>query len=332
MEKKTNLKVYIPLAIVIIAIVIGGIVWYQDYTKYFTTDDAHVESDNVSVSSKILGRINNIFVQEGDSVKAGMLLAELDSTDLLAQKQQAYASKEQTLANKAQSEAKYLSDLANIKVLEVNVNKTQDDFNRAKSQFAGEVITKEHFDHAKSALETAQAQLEAAKTQLQVSKSQITSAEKAIETSSAQIDVINTQLKNTKLYAPTNGIIAKRWLLAGDVVQPGQSIYTINNTSKFWIIIYLEETNVGKLHIGQKAKYTIDAFPGVTFMGSIFSISTSTASQFSLIPANNASGNFTKVTQRVPIKISIDATEKGDNIALFHLLSGMSSVVKIIKD
>ncbi len=332
MKKKANLKVYIPLTLVIIGIIIGGMLWYQDYSKYITTDDAHVESDNVSVSSKILGRISKIYVEEGDSVKAGMLLAELDSTDLLAQKQQALAAKAQTEASKAQSEAKYYSDQSNIKVLEVALNRAQDDYNRAKNQFAGEVTTKEHFDHAKSTLETAQAQLEAAKSQLQVSKSQITSSQKAIESSIAQIEVINTQLNNTKLYAPNNGVIAKRWLLPGDVVQAGQSIYTINNSSKFWIIVFLEETNVGKLHLGQKAKYSIDAFPDVTFTGKIYSISTSTASEFSLIPANNAAGNFTKVTQRVPIKISIDATEKGDNLSMYHLLSGMSSVVKIIKD
>ena len=279
-----------------------------------------------------MGRISNIYVQEGDSVKAGMLLAELDSTDLIAQKEQAIASKAQTEASKAQSEAKYLSDQSNIKVLEVNLSRAQEDFDRAKSQFAGEVISKEHFDHAKNALETAQAQLEAAKTQLQVSKSQILTSVKAIESSSAQIEVISTQLKNTKLYAPITGVIAKRWLLPGDVVQPGQSIYTINNNNKYWIIVYLEETSVGKLHLGQKAKYSIDAFPGITFMGKIFSISTSTASEFSLIPANNASGNFTKVTQRVPVKISIDATEKGDSLSLYHILSGMSSVVKIVKN
>ncbi len=332
MKKKANLKVYIPLIIVVLGIIIGGILWYQDYSKYFTTDDAHVESDNVSVSSKILGRISKIYAEEGDSVKAGMLLAVLDSTDLLAQKQQAIAAKAQTEASKAQSEAKYISDQSNIKVLEVGLGRAQEDYDRAKSQYAGEVITKEHFDHAKSTLETAQAQLEAAKSQLQVSKSQITTSQKTIESSIAQIEVINTQLNNTKLYAPTNGIIAKRWLLAGDIVQPGQSVYTINNNNKYWVIVYLEETNVGKLHLGQKAKYTIDAFPDVVFIGKIFSVSSNTASEFSLIPANNASGNFTKVTQRVPVKISIDATEKGENLSLFHFLSGMSSVVKIVKD
>jgi len=332
MNKKSNLKVYIPLTIVILAVITGGVFWYLNYSKYISTDDAHVDSDYVSVSSKILGRINKIYKQEGDSVKAGELLAELDSTDLLSQKQQAIAAKAQTEAMKQQSEAKYLFDVENVKVMEVGLSRAKEDFERAKIQFAGDVIPKEQFDHAKKTLETSQAQLNAAGSQLLVSKSQIASSAKAIESSNAQIEVIQTQIGNTRLYAPINGVISKRWLLPGDVDQAGQSIYTVNNNHRFWIIVYLEETHMGSIHLGQKAKFSIDAFPDVIFTGKIFSIGSSTASQFSLIPASNASGNFTKVTQRVPLKISIDGTENGGGLASFHLLSGMSSVVKIIKE
>jgi membrane fusion protein (multidrug efflux system) len=126
-------------------------------------------------------------------------------------------------------------------------------------------------------------------------------------------------------------VAARRWLLAGDIVNPGQSIYTINNNQKFWVTIYLEETKVEKLHIGQATKFTLDTYPDVVFTGKIFFIGSTTASQFSLIPASNASGNFTKVTQRVQIKISIDGTEKGEKLSTFRLMTGMSAVVKIVK-
>ena len=332
MSKKIDFKIYIPLTLVILAVVIGGAYWYLDYSKYIKTDDAFVTSDVVTVSPKIMGRISNVYVEEGDSVKEGDLLAELDSTDLLAQKQQTVASKAQTEAGKSQAEAKYDFDLKNIDVLKIGVERAKEDFDRAKTQYSGGVTTKEQFDHAKKTFETAQAQLDAAKAQLEVSKSTIKSAETTVASSEAQINVINTQLKNTRLYATASGIIAKRWLITGDIVNAGQSIYTINNNSKFWVNVYLEETKVEKLHIGQLAKFTLDTYPNVIFTGKIFVLVSTTASQFSLIPPSNASGNFTKVTQRVPLKISIDGTESEESLTSFRLMTGMSAVVKIVKE
>lgn len=330
-KKKRDWKIYIPLAVVAVLVIIGCVYWYIDYSSYIKTDDAVVASDNVSVSPKIMGRITKLYVEEGDSVKKGQLIAELDSVDLLAQKQQVQTMKAQTEANKAQTEAKYQFDQKNIKVLEIAVDRAKEDFDRAKTQFAGGVVTNEQFDHTKKALESVQAQLDAAKAQLLVSKTQIKSAETAVVSAQAQIGVINTQLNNARLFAPVDGIVAKRWLLTGDICQPGQSIYTINNNNKFWILVYLEETKMGKMKIGQKAKFSLDTYPDVVFTGKIFTMGSTTAAQFSLIPPNNASGNFTKVTQRVAVKISIDGIEGTQKLSTFNFLTGMSAVVKIIK-
>lgn len=330
-KKKKDLKVYIPLAAVILVVIIGVTYWYTDYSKYIKTDDAFVTSDVVTVSPKIMGRVAKIYAEEGDSVKQGQLLAELDSIDLLAQKKQIIALKNQTQVGKTMAEAKYQFDVKNIDVLKINVERAKEDYDRSKAQFAGGVTTKEQYDHTKKALETAQAQYEAAKSQVQVSKTQITSAESSIASSQTSIEAINTQLKNTKLYAPVSGIVAKRWLLPGDIANMGQSVFTVNNNSKFWVMVYLEETNMEKLHVGQSAKFTLDTYDGVTFTGKIFLLGSTTASQFSLIPPSNASGNFTKVTQRVPIKISIDGTEKGEKLSKYRLMTGMSAVVKIVK-
>ena len=330
-KEKKDWKIYIPLTIVILLVLTGGIYWYMDYSKYIRTDDAIVASDNVSVSPKIMGRISKLYVEEGDSVKKGQLLAELDSIDLLAQKQQVNATKSQTVANKAQAEAKLQYDEKNIKVLQIGLEKSKEDYDRAKAQFSGGVITKEQYDHLKKAEETAQAQLDAAQSQILVSKTMIKSAETAVAGAQAQIGVITTQLNNTRLFSPVEGVVAKRWLLAGDIAQPSQSIYTINNNNKFWILVFLEETKMEDLHLGQKAKFSLDTYPDVVFTGKIFTMGSTTASQFSLIPANNASGNFTKVTQRVAIKISIDGTEDAKKLSSFNLMTGMSAVVKIIK-
>ena len=173
--------------------------------------------------------------------------------------------------------------------------------------------------------------MDAAKAQLLVSKSMISSASASVETANAQIKVLDAQLKNTRLYAPADGVVAKRWLLPGDVVQPSQSVFTITMSKKLWIVAYLEETKISDVHTGQTVKFTIDAFPDVKFTGKVFLVGSSTASVFSLIPANNASGNFTKVTQRIPIRISIDGANNNKEISSFNILSGMSVVVKILK-
>jgi membrane fusion protein, multidrug efflux system len=335
MKEETNkkrLKVYIPLALVIIIVIAGAWYWYKDYSTYITSDDAHVDADNVNIGSKILGRIASIYANEGDAVKKGMLLADLDSTDLLAQRNQSVALKLQAHASLSQSEAKYNSDQKSLRVLEISVERATEDMNRAKIQSEGGVITQEQLEHTRKALETANAQLDAAKSQLQVSKSMITSASASVETANAQIKVLDAQLRNTKLFAPADGIVAKRWLMPGDVVQPGQAVFTVTMSKNLWVISYLEETRIAEIHPGQSVKFTIDAFPDVKFNGKIFLVGSSTASVFSLIPANNASGNFTKVTQRIPVRISIDSTDDNKDLSSLNILSGMSAVVKIIKE
>jgi membrane fusion protein, multidrug efflux system len=331
-DSKKQLKVYIPLAIVIIGVLIGAWLWYKDYSMYITSDDAHVDADNVSVGSKILGRIATIYAQEGDKVTQGTLLVDLDSTDLLAQRNQTVAMRAQAQANHNQAEIKYNSDQKSLRVLEISLDRATEDLNRAKSQSEGGVITQEQFDHIKKTFETATAQLDAGKSQLLVSKSMIASAVASVETTNAQIKVLDAQLKNTKLYAPADGVLAKRWLLPGDVVQPSQAIFTMTISKNLWVTSYLEETKISDVKTGQKVKFTIDAFPDVKFSGKIFMVGSSTSSVFSLIPANNASGNFTKVTQRIPVKISIESTENNTDLASLNILSGMSAVVKIVKN
>jgi membrane fusion protein (multidrug efflux system) len=328
-SKKKKIGIYIPVGVVILIILTGAIFWYRDYSKYFTTDDAHVDANNITVSSKMLGRIAAIYADEGDFVQKGELLAVLDSSDLIAQKNQAEAAREQTRINLNQAIAKYNSDLKSLRVMEINLERATEDIERAKKQAAGEVITEEQMDHISKAYEAASAQLDASRALLQVSKSQINLAEAAIKTADAQIKVIETQLKNTKLFSPANGLVAKRWLLPGDIMQPSQSVFTITDTSDLWIVAFLEETKISGIHDGQKVRLTIDAFPHKKFSGKVFNIGTSTASVFSLIPPNNASGNFTKVTQRIPLRISIDSADDGSQISSFNIKTGMSAVVKI---
>ncbi len=139
-------------------------------------------------------------------------------------------------------------------------------------------------------------------------------------------------LKNTSIYSPMDGVVAKSWTLTGDVVSPGQPIFTIYDIKNVWVIADLEETKLSSIKIGDKAEISVDAYPEQNFEGKIYQLGSNTASQFSLIPPSNASGNFTKVTQRIPIKITIEPitqTGKPDPNKNINLLPGMSVEISI---
>ncbi len=292
-------RLIIPLLILIVIMAVGGYYWYMNMQNYVSTDDAYVDANDVSISTKMLGRITFLGTDEGDTVKAGQILVKLDDSDLRAQEESAKAGLE--LVQKS------------VPLAQINVSRAQDDFNRAQVQYKGGIITKEQYDHTQKSFEAAQAEYN-----IELSK---------ITTAKAQIGVIETQLNNTVITAPMDGVVAKRWVITGDVVQAGQPIFTIYDIKNTWITANLEETKLGHVHIGDIVDISVDSYPNINFTGKVFEIGSYTASEFSLIPPNNASGNFTKVTQRVPIKISLQdpVTNKQEPI----LRPGMSVEVSI---
>jgi membrane fusion protein, multidrug efflux system len=329
-KKPGNKKVFIPLAIVIISVLGISSYYYWQYLKFESTDDAIIDCNTVALGPKIMSRIVKLYVDEGDSVKAGQLVTELDSADLKAQKYQAEANAFQMQTNVAQAESKLNAEKDNLKVLEINAEKAKIDFERASKQKEADVITQEQYENIRKAYQSANAQFVAAQTQLKVTRALIESAHAAVENSRAQVNVISAQIKNTRLYSPFDGIVAKRWLLPGDIAQAGQTVLTLNNDNPLWISVFIEETKLKNIYIGQNAEFNIDAVPEVIFFGKVFSIGNNTASRFALIPPSNASGNFTKITQRVQLKVSIDSVSRG-NVRNYKLLTGMSAVIKLVK-
>lgn len=296
-------RVIIPLILLVIAMA-AVVYWYIGTLQYASTDDSFIDANRMSISSKILGRIVKLTADEGDSVKKGQMLVKLDSADLLAQIYQAKAALDLSKES--------------INLAKVNVDKAQQDFSRAENQFKNNIIPKEQYDHAQKALE-------AAKAEYSISQSRVPTAE-------AQLNVLKTQLENTTIYSPMDGIVAKRWELIGDVVQAGQPILTIFDQKNIWVTAEFEETKLGSIHIGDKVDISVDTYPDQLFEGKVFQIGTNTAAEFSLIPPSNASGNFTKVTQRVPMKISIypiSNNNQVDPVGQYKLLPGMSVEVKI---
>jgi membrane fusion protein, multidrug efflux system len=296
MNTALSKNAFVTIIIVVVLAAAGGWFWYTNMSGFVATDDAIIEGYQATISSKILGRVSELRVQENENVSTGQLLVKLDESDLCAQENQLKAA----LAYAEQ----------NVTLAKVNLEKNQDDFKRAVAQFKENYISKEQYDHARSAQDAAQAQVAIAQSQ--------------VNTAQSQLGVIETQLLNTRINAPISGVIAKRWVLAGDVVQAGQSIFSMFDTKNLWVTANFEETKLASLRVGEPVEITVDAYAGIRFKGTIKEIGNNTAAQFSLIPANNASGNFTKVTQRIPVKISIDGRAVSK-----VLLPGMSAEVRV---
>jgi membrane fusion protein (multidrug efflux system) len=288
-------RILIPLFIFII---IGAIAWYWyiGHKGYVSTDDAFIDADKATISSKIPGRIINLKFAEGDTIKMGQVLSVLDTSDLKAQEKQFIAAT--------------INANESITLAKVNLEKAKDDFGRAQSQYRDNIITKEQYDHSAKALDAAQAEYNISLTKPAMSK--------------AQQEVVKAQLKNSTIYSPIDGVIARKWILEGDVVQQGQPIFTIFDMKNIWVTAQFEETRLALVTMGAQVEISVDTYPDIKFSGKVIQIGSNTASQFSLIPPNNASGNFTKVTQRVPVKISI---EKGNSN--LNLLPGMSVEVRV---
>jgi membrane fusion protein, multidrug efflux system len=288
-------RVLIPFALLLVASVAATWFWYVRQNTFIGTDDASIDSNRATISSRLLGRIVSLGADEGGSVKAGDTLVKLDDIDLKAQLLKA--------------EASYRFLTRNVEISIVNKARALDDYERVAKQFKSQIIPQEQFSHADNARKLAEAQNDVATAQ--------------IATALADLAIVKAQLASTVILAPFSGVIAKRWVLTGDVVSAGQAIFSLFDKNHVWVTANYEETKLRKIKPGQNVAIVLDAFPGVTLQGKVLTIGRSTASQFSLIPAGNASGNFTKVTQRVPIRLSIEPA------ASVLLLPGLSASVRI---
>jgi membrane fusion protein, multidrug efflux system len=296
MKNGTFKKLLIPALLILILGGAGLWYWFARLCGYVSTDDASIDGFQSTVSSKVLGRVDRLFVEESQAVKADQVLAELDRADNQAQQ--------------VQDQTTFTGSRENVNLALINLKKAQTDFSRAEVQFNQDFISKQEYDNTRHTLDVAKANYAMALT--------------AVKTSQAKLGVDETNLKNLLIHSPVSGVVAKRWVLAGDVVQPGQSIFTLYDLRHVWVSANFEETKLAAIRVGEPVEITVDAYPGTHFYGKVTEMGVNTAAQFSLIGANNASGNFTKVTQRVPVKISVANTA-----GLKPLLPGMSVEVRV---
>jgi membrane fusion protein (multidrug efflux system) len=327
----------IALITLLAAVVVGAGAMYLHYRDRVSTDDAQVDGHLVPVSCKVYGSVEKILVDDNQPVQAGDLLVQLDARDLQSKVDQAEAALGQALAQvqgaKAEGakasvslEQAKSSDLqvaqANLDARKSSLDKAAADLKRARPLADRQEISAQEFDHYRTQAEVAESEWKAAQRRLagvrqeadirqanvgsQVAKVGQAAAE--VEAARASLEALKLQLSYTRIVAPVAGVVTRKMVELGEIIQPGQGLLTLVPLDATWVTANFKETQLTKVHPGQRAEVDID-MNGQSLRGTVDSVAGSTGSRLSLLPPENAVGNFVKVVQRIPVKIKLDPSE-----------------------
>jgi membrane fusion protein (multidrug efflux system) len=321
----------IPLIVgiaLVIALATWGVRRYLYSRNHVSTDNAQVDGHITAIAPRIAGFIDRVLVEENQHVKAGDTLVVLDQRDLANRLEQAEAdlrnaeaavgsrrSTGQAQAQLQATRAEAASAEASIAAAQANYRQASADYERYKGLAASKIISAQQLDAAQSARDAAAANLEAAQRQASAAGSQVSASGAAVRAADARlasaqsaVDNARLQLSYAPLLAPDAGVVAKRNAEPGAQVQVGQNLLSLVPEENVWVTANLKETQLAKVRVGDEAEFTVDAYPGRSFRGKVESLSPATGARFALLPPDNATGNFTKVVQRVPVRIAVDTT------------------------
>ncbi|MDP9201358.1 MAG: HlyD family secretion protein [Gemmatimonadota bacterium] len=310
-----------------------------------TTDNAQLDGHIVPVLAKVGGYVNTVNVSENDHVTAGQLLVQLDDADYRVRLQQAQAdlaAAEATgggggFSGQAQSQVQSAAGQraaldAQIGAARANANKADLDLARARELADKQIISKQQLDAAQATAAVAHANLLAAQRQASAAGGTVSTAEAGVRvanarTMAARAAAANSQLQldYTRITAPASGEVSRKQVEVGQLVAPGQPLMSIVADTGMWVTANFKETQLARILPGQPVEFEIDAYGGCVGEGKVASVSGATGAKFALLPPDNATGNFTKVVQRVPVRIAVTKPCAGNH----PLRPGLSAVVHI---
>jgi membrane fusion protein, multidrug efflux system len=311
--------VALPLAMLLAAAVVGLVLWWLEARHWESTDDAFVDAHMVRVGPQVAGRVARVLVDDNQAVKPGDVLLEIDPADLQVRLDQAIATEAsaagslaQAKAQQAVSQADSEQARAQVGVAAANATNAATQLKRDEPLEARQVISRQQLDNdianARSTaanLVAAQKRQASAEAQLAVAQSQIEVAEANLKSAQAQVEQARLNLSYTKLMAALAGRIARKNVSPGDYVQVGQNLMALVPFD-VWITANFKETQLDLMRVGQPVEIHVDSYPERTFRGHVDSIQPGSGAAFSLLPPENATGNYVKVVQRVPVKIVFD--------------------------
>ena len=345
-QPSTKKKFVLPIAIVIGLVLLLWAFQKWNYGRsHESTDNAQVDGHIVPVLAKVGGYVKTVNVSENDHVNAGQLLVQLDDADYRVRLQQAQAdlaAAEATsggggFSGQAQSQVQSAAGQratldAQIGAARANADKADADLARAKELATKLIISKQQLDAAQATAAVAHANLLAAERQAAAAGGTVNTAEAGVRVASARTmaaraaaENAQLQLDYTRITAPASGEVSRKQVEVGQLVAPGQPLLSIVADTGVWVTANFKETQLAKIRPGQPVEFEIDAYGGCVGEGKVASVSGATGAKFALLPPDNATGNFTKVVQRVPVRIAVTKPCAGNH----PLRPGLSANVHV---
>ena len=333
MTEITPTRSWVPLVVLGVLVVSGAaFAWRRiDFNRhYVTTDNAQIDGHISAVAPRVSAFVARVLVDDNQRVKAGDTLVVLDDRDFQVRVDQAEAELASVVASlgnrgtvgqaraaRATSEATAGGAAANVDMARGTLRKAEADLARYRGLAAQKIVSALQFDQAQWVVDNAQATLAAAERQATAAVSQTDFASAGIKVAEARLAAAwatvasaRLQLGYTVILAHDDGVVAKRAVEPGVLVAVGQGLMSIVPEEDVWVTANLKETQLSLVAIGNPVEFTVDAYPGRGFTGTVSSLSPATGARFSLLPPDNATGNFTKVVQRLPVRIAITGNQE----------------------
>lgn len=303
-----HLKLII-LAVAVVAVGGGLWLWWQHESIYPSTDDAYLKANVLTIAPQVGGAIRTVAVTENQHVTAGDLLFQIDTDDLEAAFKAAQASYDAAVQQTRAAITDLSSVSAQIDSARAALTDAQDSYDRTATLFKKGDVAQAALDQATAARDQAKAALDSAKSALDSARQRAGQAgdnNPAVRAAKAQLTLAQINLARAKVTAPVSGWVANLDLRPGALVAPNAPLFSLVEDGDWWIDANFKETDLARLRPGQPVTVDIDMYPGLTLDGTVQSLGAGSGAVFSLLPPQNASGNWVKVTQRFPVRIALD--------------------------
>ena len=327
-----KLLYWIGGSILAVVLIVGAVLYYLWSSQFVSTDDAFVDGYISRVSAQVSARVEKLLVQDNQEVKVGQVLLELDPRDYQARVDQARASLGQAQAAFQQAQSQVTVQQANVdqaqaqaRVEEATLGQTQQDLSRYQA-LDPRAIARQTVQNTSQSVKAGQARVAAAhqavasaRAQVQAAMAQVEASRAQIGQAQAQLDTALLNLSYCEIRAAVDGRVTQRTVDVGNYVSPNQALLAVV-PGEVWVTANFKETQLAHMQVGQPVRIRVDAFPGVNFEGRVNSFQRGSGTVFSTLPAENATGNYVKVVQRLPVKITFNGEPWKD----YQLAPGLS--------